>query len=196
MKLLALDLSSSTGWAVLTSGESPECIKLLTYGTIALSKPVIEHGDYPWRLLVAAGDVARRVMDVVKEHTPDLIVIEETNLGKSRTTQKFLEFLHCTLLLQLQMWGQLPKLCYVSSSEWRRAIGLKMTKDDRRHNAKVRRDRKAGKKRLGRGKLTWKHLAVDRVNQQFGLGLKQKDDDAADAILLGMGFLSGARTEE
>jgi hypothetical protein len=40
-----------------------------------------------------------------------------------------------------------------------------------------------------RGKITPKHLAVQKSNELYGLELKLKDDDIADAILLGRAFL-------
>jgi hypothetical protein len=44
-----------------------------------------------------------------------------------------------------------------------------------------------------KGKVTTKHLAVRLVNSVYGLGLKQKDNNDADAICLGLAFFAGAQ---
>jgi hypothetical protein len=51
----------------------------------------------------------------------------------------------------------------------------------------------AEKKALGlKGRVTKKHVAVIEANRRFGLDFKQKDNDIAEAILLGVAYLSGA----
>ena len=46
---------------------------------------------------------------------------------------------------------------------------------------------RAGKKR---GKISKKHLAVRMVNDLYGKQLKLKDNDEADAILMGQAYVN------
>jgi hypothetical protein len=62
-----------------------------------------------------------------------------------------------------------------------------MNKEDLKNN----RDVKAGKKR---GKISKKHLAVRMVNEKYGKKLKLKDNDEADAILMGQAYCSRSQT--
>ena len=55
--------------------------------------------------------------------------------------------------------------------------------------------KKNNKQRIG-SKVTLKHVAVRKANQFFQLELKQKDNDIADAILLGVAFLQGAQVSD
>lgn len=132
----------------------------------------------------------------------DAIVVEETNLGKNRYSQKSLEFTHAYFLLQMSksICKDVP-IVYLSTSQWRTAVGLEMSKEDKKSNAKLSKAKKAvggdvrkvDKKALGvAGKVTKKHLAVRKANELFGLTLKLKDNDIADALLLGTAYFLGA----
>lgn len=195
--ILALDLSTSIGWAVLDEKET-----VLDYGTIATAKPVLSYGLYPWCYLFMADELALHILGLVDRLKPTSVIIEETNLGKSRYAQKALEFIHSAVLRTLirthRGWVR-----YVSSSAWRRALNLQLTAEDRRANGKLSKAKrrakdmntKLDKKALGvRGRVGKKHLSVRWVNNTYNLGLKMKDDDIADAICLGVGFLRGAET--
>lgn len=168
MTYLGLDLSTKTGYAVLRDG------KLETYGKIHAKEsdqPVPEYA-----MIERAKSVAAEVVKIVHEWAPSLICIEQTNLGRSRTTQKELEFIHYAVLDSLS-WGFKDKVVYADTSAWRSALKVTLTKDQRKHNKAV----KAGEVR---GKITPKHLAVAYINQKYGLKLKLKDNDEADAICL------------
>lgn len=188
MRLLGLDLSSKCGWALL-DGDS------LEYGLIRAPMGLDEylkcHG-YPHGFIKAVGDQAEEVLRLVLDKKPSIVVIEETNLGKQRYTQKYLEWLHKSLLDKLLLTD--VKVVYVSSSQWRSALSLVMSRQDRKNNQKLSKARKLGvdKKVFGvRGKITKKHLAVRYVNEKYKLGFKVKDNDVADAICLCDAFLSG-----
>jgi len=201
MKVLALDISTKAGWAYLEKDDADSIfgsIKL-EFGSIKLDHPVIAFGEYPWSYDKASEAMAAMLFDLVLRFSPDVIVIEETNLGKSRWSQKVLEFIHKSLLIHLR--GVTAKVIYLSSSSWRQALGLTMTKEDKKNNAKLSKAKKLAtekgisvdKKTLGvRGKINKKHLALRYVNDKFGLSLKVKDNDAADAICLAAAFLAGA----
>lgn len=168
MTYLGLDLSTKTGYAVLRDG------KLETYGKI-----YAKESDQPipeYAMIERAKSVAAEVVKIVHEWSPSLICIEQTNLGRSRTTQKGLEFIHYAVLDSLS-WDFRDKVVYADTSAWRNALKIALTKDQRRHN-------KAVNARKARGRITPKHLAVAYVNQKYGLKLKLKDNDEADAICL------------
>lgn len=227
MRILTLDLSTSVGWAYLegTRG-NPEC-EILKKGTIKLPQTILAYGDYPFCYEAAAEWIARQIellaRDLEDEELderpdspgygalPNVFVIEETNLGKSRYAQKTLEFIHCKVVEMLrrnqylleEMW---PKVVYLSSSEWRKNLKLILTKEEKKANAKLAKAKreaaaigaKLDKKKLGiKGKVTKKHVAINYVNTRFGWTgtkneLKQKDDDIADAICLGCAYVNNA----
>ncbi len=199
IKILALDISSHAGYAVVeVEGEEK---KLIGYGIVEKKAGVKEYGPYPWSYLEVANEVANALMDLVQEHNPDVVVIEETNLGKNRYAQKLLEFIHATFLELASNRLTHNQVVYISSSAWRSALGLQMTKEQKKANAKLAKAKKEAqasgakldKKALGvRGKVTKKHLAVEHANKVFDLKLKVKDNDIADAICLALAHLAGA----
>lgn len=194
MKVLALDLSSKTGWALFDEG------KLTERGLIQLDRPIVDYyPEYPWNYWRAAGWQAQNVNDLVKRIDPEVVVIEETNRGKNRYTQKFLEFLHCRVLEQPYVSSR--KVVYISTGVWRKKLNMQLSKEDKKNNttlAKAKRKAlaigaKVDRTGLGiRGRIGKKHLAVRYVNATFGLELKMKDNDIADAICLGAAYLAGA----
>ena len=77
-------------------------------------------------------------------------------------------------------------------SEWRKILGLKMSKEDRKNNAKVNKANREGKskKELGlRGRVTVKHLSINFSNSFYGLNLKIKDNNQSDAIGLASAWI-------
>lgn len=211
MKVLALDLSSKTGWAVLDSElQAPQ--NLLYKGVIESESKILDFpGGYPFNVRNAAIQTARRVRELMEIHVPDVVVVEEINLGKMRLAQRFLDWTHLSVVQAfMSYWHRRPdrtddkpKLVYVSSSAWRHALGQRMTHEDKKNNKKLKAARSGAQqgaaadlrvlKAAGvRGKIGTKHLSVRWVNEKYGLNLKMKDDDIADAISLGAGFLAGA----
>jgi hypothetical protein len=78
-----------------------------------------------------------------------------------------------------------------------------MSKDDKINNKVLKKAKelaaatksKLDKSKVGiKGAVTKKHLAIRFVNATYGLDLKVKDNDIADAICLGAAYLNGART--
>lgn len=199
MRLLCIDLSTHTGYAVF-EGEKDSKPQLMAHGTIHLNKSVFEfttEGPYPYNYIAAAAAQVENIRMLLL-YGPDLVVVEETNLGRNRYTQKLLEFLHYSLASMLK--GNNVSMAYIDSSEWRSNLSMKMTKEQKKNNAKLSKAKRAltlGKKldkaALGiKGKITAKHLAVERANSEYGLKLLQKDNDAADAIMLGLAWCNGA----
>lgn len=183
MIVLALDLSTSTGFAVFKNG------KLFTYGSFKIEVEDFNVNDYPERspkypknILDASNEVGERVIaNMVETFKPNVIVIENTVKGMNRHTQRILEWIHKAVLDKMGE-DNLKKVEYFDPSAWRQVVNLRLTDADKKHNALV-------KKKLAKGKITRKHLSVRLVNELFKLELKLKDDDVADAIALGYAYV-------
>lgn len=203
MKILTLDISSKTGWAVLVGEPGPDAKpEIIAKGRTTLQDlgfvNVAAAGDYPWSFITVAHMIAEAVDRFYREHQPDVIVIEDTSESRNRYAQKLLEFIHCIVL---QKFAGLRRdlIVYVPVGYWRSALELRLSKDDKKNNAAISKAKKEGvaKKDLGlKGKVTKKHLALRFVDLHYGLKLKVKDNDIADAICLGVGYLRGARISE
>jgi Holliday junction resolvasome RuvABC endonuclease subunit len=179
MKTLALDMSTKTGWALFddkTYVKSGYIAKTLVKD-FNVNKDPNKSPVYPYNLIEAAEEIARNVMVLVNELSPDKIVIENTVRGRNRHTQRLLEFMHFAIIKAL---GE-KKFTYMDPSQWRFIVGLKMSNEDKKKNKAV------NKKEL-RGKITKKHLAIRKVKELYGLDLLVKENDRADAILLGVAY--------
>ena len=171
----------------------PEGIVLEAYGTIpAIHTPI---GAYPgsfvdWAYL-CFGEISR----LIDQYAPEVLVIEETVAGsKGVYTQKILEFIHFLLARFIRDTG--IKAVYLLTGEWRSVVGCKMTKEESKHNKTVKKYKEDNKTKIAYseagkrvGKLTKKHINIRRANEVFGAFLKEplrkKDEDHADALLLG-----------
>ena len=208
-KTLALDISTKTGYALFDSEVAKTDIKksLLSYGLLKNPKKVLEYGEYPWAYINAAAALVDDIINLIKQERPAAVCIEETNGGgrANRYSLKILEFLHCTLLTTLQTeFGpnkgtDFPIVAYINSSEWRKSLGLSLSSQDKINNKKLNNAKTTAalakgtldKSKLGiKGKITKKHIAVRYANATFGLDLKIKDNDIADAICIGNAFLN------
>jgi Holliday junction resolvasome RuvABC endonuclease subunit len=201
MRVLAIDASTHAGWALLEGEPGDLKPQLVAQGLIENSQPIQAYGDYPACYLAATAAIVERLSELVKAYDPNVVVVEEVNLGKSRYAQRALEWIHCQLMEMLLPLGW--SVVYISSSSWRQALGLVMSKEDKKNNSKLSKARKIAastamsiheaKKRVGvRGRINKKHLAVRFVNELYGLNFKVKDNDRADAICLGLAYLRGA----
>ena len=175
MRVLGLDLSLHTGWAVLDDGKLVDC---------ALIEPVrMESSSLDdINTVLTALNLASSLGRLIEQFQPDVIAIEQTNAGKFRSSQKVLEFLHCCILQMIHLKKMDSKVIYLDTSAWRKGLGIKLSVDQRLHNKELKRRKKRATS--GNGKITWKHLSVAWVNQKFGLKLKLVNNDVADAICL------------
>lgn len=204
-RVLALDLSSRTGWALYDDG------KLTKFGVIESDGNALTSSGvrYPWSLLTNILQMRENIRLLLEETHPNCVVIEETNLGKQRYSQKYLEWLHFAVVAYLDVLCKEDelhhqKVYYISTSSWRRTLGLTLSKADVKNNRKVRKIKtdsvlSAGVKKqllkeLGaRGKVTQKHLSCRYVKETHGITLKvSTENDIADAICLGDAYLRGA----
>jgi Holliday junction resolvasome RuvABC endonuclease subunit len=183
MRLLALDVSSKTGWSVWEDGTYVTSGALAQYHIPNFN--VNDHPEkqaaYPFNVMDAAIAVTAAIGVLISEIAPDFLVIEHTTKGRNRSTQRWLEWLHFALVSSLRVRGM--PFQYRDPSEWRKAVGMVLTKEQKKNNREV----SQGKKR---GRVTKKHLAVNMVNDRYHLKLLVKDNDQADAILLGLGHLN------
>lgn len=145
MKLLCLDLSTNSGWSVLIDG------KLSLYGNIKVKVDGNESSPiYPQNFIHMAHDLAHEVGKLFIEHQPNVIVIEETNKGKNRYSQKQLEFIHFAVNVKLGSWlnSHNFKVHYLDTSEWRTLLGLSLDKDQRKLNGVLNNQRSDASKKL------------------------------------------------
>jgi Holliday junction resolvasome RuvABC endonuclease subunit len=203
-KLLGLDLSTNTGWCLIED-TSPKPI-LLDYGLVQVDVETMLL--YPWKYVDAAERLAEQLRLLIQKHNPDAIYIEETNGGgrASRFSQKLLEYIHIEVLKRIRehhLAAGVKINCIpaftISSSSWRSAIKLRLTKEDKKNNSLISKAKsaKVSKKSLGvKGKITKKHLAVRYVNEFFGKEFKVKDNDICDAVCLILGVINGAKPED
>lgn len=215
--VIALDLSTKTGWASFRNG------KLDKYGTIFLNQTVEGFGPYPYNYIEASKKMASMVFDKITElemeDTNDPItdiIIEETNASKQNYTQKIVEYIHYSVVQMLNdiLCLTCMEIHYIRTGEWRRITGANKTKEEKSLNAKVSREKtKLRKKAISDGvtaeeiekmrflakidgkvvgKVTPKHQAIRAVKEIYNLDFQMKENDAVDAILIGTGFLRGA----
>jgi len=208
-RLLALDLSTKTGWAFFTStsisdNKSLQPFKLEEYGLITLNQKILDFpGDYPENVKRACWAQTNGVVELIERLRPDTIVIEDTVPGRQALSQRFLEWYHYSLLSSIDsefVPGAISRVVYIKTGVWRQTVGLKQSKQDAKNNKMANKikelsptmQREMRKSTGVKGKTTKKHLAVRMVNERFGLSFKVKDNDIADSILLGLAFIQGA----
>jgi len=196
MRILSLDMSSKTGWALITS--SSEEYALVESGIIQKSSE--PPGQYPANYVAWAYQVFGQILDLIERLKPDALVIEETVAGSKQVySQKILEWIHFLVAQYIKQTG--IKATYLLTGSWRSEVGCIMTKDERNRNKLVREQKKAIEKETGTrpmaaydingkriGIVGKKHVNIRRANEVFGKFLKKplqkKDEDEADAMLL------------
>jgi len=172
--LLALDVSTKTGWAFRTREKLLETGQLHSrVADFNVNADPDKSPLYPGNILDAAEAMADQIGGLIQRLQPTHIVVENTVKGRNRHTQRLLEWYHSELLRRTRALNR--TYTYLDPSAWRKALEMRLSKDQRANN----RDVSAGKKR---GRITTKHLSVAWANQRFGLSLKIKDNDIADAI--------------
>lgn len=207
-RILALDLSSRTGWAFYENRVLKEWGILEADGSVL--KAMDPNVKYPWSLMAAVLGMKEKVRRLVEKYGPDIVLIEETNIAKARYSQKFLEWLHFNVVAYLHVmgtqcgWPKSENVIYISTMDWRKTLDIKMTKADSKQNRKVneiKNDTALSKelkaklmKQLGvRGKINKKHLSCRYVEDTYKMKLKvSTENDIADAICIGDAFIKGA----
>lgn len=197
MKLVALDISTNTGFAVYVDG------KLVGSGTLWPDSHESDFGTYPNNYVdftrCLAGKIFKEVLSPVLQANPggDIrVVIEETTASQNNYAQKKLEFLHFQVL-EICARYRFP-VVYIRDGVWKRIVGATQNKEERNLNAKIARIKKKTGAKLAKidgkvvGKKNRKDYAIRAANEIFGKSLKKNDSNEADAILLGYAYLKGA----
>lgn len=187
-RILALDVSTKTGYAVAVSSDSS--IKLENYGTLEqIHQP---EGNYPSNYVLWAYSVFKEIEELIERFKPNILVIEETSKGsKNAMSQKILEFTHFLLAQYIMVNGLTTE--YIMTEQWRREIGCKMSDAEKIRNKEVRAYKKKNKTTLAYdingkriGIIGRKHVNIRRVSEIFGDQLKEplkrKDEDLADGL--------------
>lgn len=187
MRILSLDISTNMGWALLAQNIGVSSIDLLDSGVLCFKSSEISYVDYSETslkaMLMQSMNLKGDIEFLIRTTNPDEVVIEQTNKGRSRYSQKLLEWFQLRAIEAVfEKTGKYPK--FIDSSKWRSIVGLKMSKEDKKHNKQIRTTK-------GRGLIGKKHLAVRMVNKMYNLKLKIKHNDIADAILVGSAYLKG-----
>jgi hypothetical protein len=193
-RVLSLDVSTKTGWAFMLS--SKDDLQLQAFGMIEqIPEPP---GVYPSNYVNWAYLVFGKIVDLIEMFAPDCLVIEETVAGsKSVYSQKILEFCHFLLAKFIRDTG--IKVVYFLTGEWRSVVNCRMTKEELLRNKKVRDYKIKNKTKVAKdlegkriGKITKKHVNIRRANEIFGefllAPLRKKNEDEADALLLGYAY--------
>lgn len=183
MRVLSIDASSHTGWAIIEND------LLISYGKIDV--PCKDH-SWPLGILNWAKDISDKIFNLISTTVCDKIIIERANSSKFRDSQNVLDWMHFDLINTLVDEGYYSKLLYVDSSHWRKVCDLKLNKDQKKQNKMARAAAKKmeilkidGKRK---GKVTKKHLAVNWANEKFNTQFKLKDNDIAEAVCLGSSY--------
>jgi hypothetical protein len=190
-RVLSLDISTKTGWALLVS--DPSGVELEAYGQ---SAPIHEpEGAYPGSFVDWAYLVFAEIVKLIDRFAPDVLVIEETAAGsKSIHSQKILEYIH--FLVAKLIRDSKVRAVYVMTEQWRRETGCLMTKEESKHNRQVaafkeKNNTKIAYDKSGKrvGRIGRKHVNIRRANEVFGQYLpkllRKKDEDTADSLMLG-----------
>ena len=194
-KVLGLDLSTTcTGFALLDADSKA----LLKYGYILPQVAGVSKLKYPRQALYKILDLSKKIVKLIRQYNPDQIVIEEVNRGISRVSQKPLDALHFFVVhfIDLEFPHLIDSLYYYDSNGkhgWRTHLKLKLTEEDKAHNAHIKTfksSRKVGKKRA---KINFKHLASRYVQETYKIKLDVDEDskhaDICDAIAMTNSYL-------
>lgn len=198
IRVLSLDISTKTGFSIVhIDGET---LSLIGYGLLKAEGKTDE--KYPLDYLLWAKQNAQQIIEKISEVKPDIIVIEETAKGsKNNFSQKILEWTHYLVAEYIVINNYDRK--YFMTGEWRVLVEAKMTKEEKKKNAKRNKIKqktgeKIAKDEAGKivGRITKKHVNVRVANERFGLQLKIKDNDVADSLLLSAAYFELIKTQK
>jgi hypothetical protein len=184
MRVVGFDPSSHTGWALF------EDKRLVDFNVINVKIPSLnfkpdpsKSPEYPFNLLKSSKEMADAMYAIIETYKPiHLVVIENTVKGRNRTIQRWLEWMHKDFLELLIKNNY--KFLYLDPSEWRAKLGLRLSKEQKKHNREVSSGK--SKKRINK-----KHLSIDYANSRYNLKLKVKNNNEADALNLVTAYLEG-----
>lgn len=189
-RVLSLDISTKTGWALIVSEDNS--YELECHGQVP--KMAEPEGSYPSNYVEWAIACFHKILELIDRLAPDVLVIEETASGsKNLYSQKILEYIH--FLVAKFVLETKIKAVYLMTEQWRRETGCLMTLEEKKHNKQVKQYKDKNKTSIAYGndgkrvgKIGRKHINIRRANEIFGKFLtevlRKKDEDAADALML------------
>ena len=197
MRFLSLDLSTNTGYAVF------EKDKLLDYGVFTdkaknYKSDIKTFADfpeqYPYNFIATCLNIGRKSVDLFHEYKCEAVVIEHTEKGKQRLSQRLLEWINYAVVAAFIVED--IRVQYLLVSDWRTYTKcyLKYWPDHKAWNTKINRlKQKAIPTKSGAKvaklegkivtKVNQKKLSILLANEAYDLTIK--DDNIADAINLG-----------
>ena len=198
MKFMALDISTKTGYAIFKNNDLVEC------GRVDLQKPSHYKADvktfrdlpvdYPLCFIQTAETLATQCAYIFLRHECDMVVIEHTEKGKARLSQRLLEWINYAVVEEFRK-RTIP-IQYLFVSDWRTVTKcyLKYWPEYKLWNSKVAKLKKTATPtksgaRIAKidgkivTKVDQKRLSILLANEAYSLELK--DDNIADAINLG-----------
>lgn len=145
MRILALDISTKTGWAIFNDGVAQP----VSFG-VRISPIDVNDSPYPVNFVAVARSHAAWIRNLVRTelfldgrtlNNFDAIVIEETNkTGRfgSRHSQKLLEFLHYVTVETILESYSVDQIKYVNTSDWRKKLNLSVAETKKLAKPKLR----------------------------------------------------------
>jgi hypothetical protein len=220
LKIIAIDLSVSTGVSYFDT-EQPRLLvdvfdytnkrdtplstqkKLKLTDDEMLKKPKrkrqtlkYDPSDHPKDFLRFTEDYIDALCKEIRERDwfldLNFMILEQTNKGRDRWKQKQLEWLHYRLC-SLFAFGHEFEIKYIDTMEWRRILGIKMDRNQRKSNKEIRAHNIEAKENPDLKRITGitsaKTLAIDFANEKFGLDMVKKHNNIADSICVGYAWL-------
>jgi len=142
MRTLGLDISTRTGWAFMAP------FQVLASGLLVSKVDGdFTSAEYPYNYLDMAQFQAKQILQLIEKLDPEVIIIEETNKGRNRYSQKQLEFIHFAVAeaIRHHIKDGIRKLVYIDTSKWRSLLEIEMSKEDRDRNHQRAHQRKGFK---------------------------------------------------
>ena len=183
-----MDISTKSGWSYLEVDE--KSISIIDSGSVKkISEP---DGDFPETYVRWCQECFDDILTVINTHPFDILVVEQTSKARQVMSQKILEWLGyrvAMFIVENKIQSQ-----YYYPGQWRKILGISLSKDDKVVNKEVRKQHQQGKKvakgQDGKriGMVGKKHLCIRKVNEIFELDLTMKNNDQADAIALGTAY--------
>lgn len=189
-RVLSLDLSTKTGYALLLLSDEGICLE--AYGQVdKISCP--ENESYPGSYVTWAYMCYQKVEELIEKYQPDVLVVEEVTKSRNPFSQKILDYLHFLVAKFIQETG--IKNVYFQTGDWRSEIGSYMNSEEKKRNKAVREYKKKNKTNIAYdingkriGLIGKKHVTIRLINDvfkdQLAKPLKRKDEDTADGIAL------------
>jgi len=191
-RLMAIDLSTTaTGFALFDLDSR----QLIDFGAIKPDKKGMSKLNYPKKQLYIMRNLAEKLVWLIKAKGPRIILIEEVNRHKSRTSGKTLDGMHYILLQYLP--DEFLTLVRYRDSDgptgWRTKLNLRLSENDKKANAEHKKLNKKLKPKDQLVIINKKHLAARYVNAALGTKFDVDADpytnDVVDAIGLGLAEL-------